>query len=68
MSDSDVINTLRLKLYEHKYSLEKNLAIKYHLLDHPKRDLLFAKAWDLGHGRGDSEVEFYYSELIDLVK
>jgi hypothetical protein len=32
-----------------------------------KRDLLYRLAWDYGHSAGYTEVDLYYSELVDLV-
>lgn len=38
------------------------------LENHPKRDLLYAKAFDLGHSAGYHEVANYYSDLAELLK
>lgn len=35
--------------------------------NHPKRELLYKKAWELGHSGGLSEVWYYLSELADLI-
>ena len=35
---------------------------------HPKADLLFSKAWSMGHSSGYGEVANYYDDLVDLVK
>lgn len=34
----------------------------------PKKDLLFGKAWDMGHSAGWAEVMSYGDELVDLIK
>ena len=34
----------------------------------PKRDLLWAKSWELGHANGLSEVEDVYDDLVELIK
>ena len=38
------------------------------IADNPKRDLLFNKAWELGHSYGLSEVYHYADELVCLIK
>ena len=49
---------------EHREKLDH----KYGVYGHPKAKRLYELAWDYGHGSGFSEVEFYYSELVDLIK
>ena len=49
---------------EHKAQLEK----QFHIVGHPKADLLYARAYEFGHSSGYSEVEYFYSELIELIK
>lgn len=36
--------------------------------NHPKRDLLWAKAWEHGHSAGLDDVDTWYSDLVELVK
>ena len=36
--------------------------------DNPKREQLWSKAWELGHSAGVSEVEYYYCDLVELIK
>lgn len=36
--------------------------------NNPKRDLLFSKAWELGHSSGFTEVVCYFNDLVDLIK
>lgn len=38
------------------------------ITDHPKADLLFSKAWEMGHAYGYSEVWSYMQDLVDLVR
>lgn len=38
------------------------------VVNHPKRDLLWAKAWEHGHSAGLSEVEIWYDDLVELLK
>jgi len=40
----------------------------YHMKGHDKADLLYSKAWHMGHSGGLTEVANYYSDLIELVK
>lgn len=34
---------------------------------HPKADLLWGKAWEMGHSAGLDEVMIYYEDLAELV-
>lgn len=36
--------------------------------DNPKRDLLFEKAWELGHSSGLQEVYSYAEDLVGLIR
>jgi len=38
------------------------------LYKHPKADMLYDKAWELGHSSGLSDVWDYMFDLVDLVK
>lgn len=38
------------------------------VVGNPKADLLWSKAWELGHANGLSEVECYYDDLVELIK
>lgn len=46
----------------------KDLEEECGMTGHPKADLLFDKAWDLGHSSGFNEVAIYYTDLVELVK
>lgn len=48
--------------------LKVRLEEKYGVVGHPKADLLFDMAWDYGHSGGEEGVEFYYEDLIELIK
>lgn len=37
------------------------------LTEHPKANLLYAKAWEMGHSCGLSEVVNYAEDLVELV-
>ncbi len=47
---------------------EADLAELHGVTGNPKASLLFAKAWDLGHSSGYSEVASYYDDLVCLIK
>ena len=40
---------------------------EYEMTDHPKRDLLWSKAYDHGHSAGYGEVLSWYDDLHDLI-
>lgn len=44
------------------------LAKEHGLVNHPKLDLLYAKAWEHGHADGLSEVAYWFEDLAELVK
>lgn len=46
------------KCIYHEFGVENN----------PKKDLLFEKAWELGHSGGYDEVYNYFGDLVDLIK
>jgi hypothetical protein len=41
---------------------------KYDVTDNPKRDKCYHLAYEYGHSSGDSEIEYYFSELVELIK
>ena len=48
--------------------LENHLAKQCGVENHPRRGLLWSKAWEYGHSNGFSEVEWYYRDLVELMK
>ena len=56
------------KARELKYQFKGTLEREHNLVGHPKADLLFEKAWDLGHASGLQDVESYYADLAELIK
>lgn len=40
---------------------------EYGMREHPKREKLWAKAWDRGHSEGLSQVLWWYDDLYELV-
>lgn len=47
---------------------ERDLYKDLEISKHPKRSLLFSKAWDRGHAYGLSEVYSVACDLVDLIK
>lgn len=45
-----------------------DLEVEYHMVGHDKADLLYSKAYELGHSGGIQEVANCYSDLVELVK
>ena len=52
------------KKTEHK----QKLAQEHGLVNDPKLDLLYQKAWEHGHANGYSEVEFWFKDLAELLR
>lgn len=50
------------------YNFKNDMFQEYGVEDNPKVELLFNKCWDLGHSNGFSDVYYYFSELVDLIK
>lgn len=44
-----------------------DLEVAFGMMGHAKADLLYSKAWQMGHSAGLNEVASYYSDLVDLV-
>lgn len=45
-----------------------DLEAEFDMVGHDKADLLYSKAWQMGHSGGMQEVANYYSDLVELVK
>ena len=41
---------------------------KHEVENNPKREACYKLAWDYGHSSGFSEVESYFSDLVELIK
>lgn len=46
----------------------RDLEAHYDMVGHPKADLLYGKAYQMGHSGGMQEVANYYSDLVELVR
>lgn len=51
---------------EHKFKHDALAALG--LLEHPKRDTLYALAYEHGHANGYSEIYYYMESLSELLK
>jgi hypothetical protein len=73
-SDYDTKIELAMARTEYRDSVhEMNMRFKMDLfssnniVDNPKAELLWDKAWDYGHSFGLSAVEEHFDDLIDLI-
>ena len=42
---------------------------EYHkVMNNPKRDLCFSKAWSMGHAYGYNEVALIFDDIVELIK
>ncbi len=41
---------------------------EYGVSDNPKRNVLFSKAWSMGHSSGLNEVLNYFDDLVELIQ
>ena len=46
----------------------KSLFETFDVANHPKRDKVFALAWERGHSAGFYEVANEFADLVDLIK
>jgi hypothetical protein len=46
----------------------RDLEVTYDMVGHVKADLLYGKAYEMGHSAGFQEVASYYSDLVELVQ
>jgi hypothetical protein len=44
-----------------------DLEVTYHMVGHPKADLLYGKAYQRGHSGGHSNVASEYADMVELV-
>ena len=47
---------------------KKDLEAVFGTAGNPKADLLYSKAWDLGHDNGLNEVLTYYNDFVELIR
>lgn len=46
---------------------KSDLESHFNMTNHPKKDMLYSKAWDHGHASGYSEVLYWYEDLHELL-
>lgn len=49
-------------------AFRKALAVEYGVVANPKFDKAYSIACSMGHSSGYSEIEIYFSELVELIK
>jgi hypothetical protein len=60
-------------MISHNYSWDQEELFKealeklYEVSNNPKKNLLYSKAYELGHSSGLHEVEYFYDILVDLI-
>lgn len=47
---------------------KKDLYAEYEVTDNPKADQALSIAWRFGHPMGYREVEYYFGDLVELIK
>jgi cell division septum initiation protein DivIVA len=50
-----------------KEEFKRDIEEDYGTGNNSKKDLLFNKAWEMGHGNGYNSVKDYYDNLVDLI-
>lgn len=67
----EAMNKARIAYRDEDARLEalfrSDMEAEYGMVGHPKADMLYSKADELGHSGGFSEIHNYYSELVELV-
>jgi hypothetical protein len=49
-------------------AFQKALAVEYGVVGNPKFGKLYSIAYSIGHSSGNSEIEHYFSEMVELIK
>jgi hypothetical protein len=49
-------------------ALRERLEKENGLAEHPRREMLWNKAWEHGHSAGLADVEYYYDDMAELLK
>jgi hypothetical protein len=67
----EVSHDAHMKLYrEENLKLQNefrtDLIDKYEMTNHPKANVIFDKAWDIGCSSGLESVEYYFQDLMEL--
>jgi hypothetical protein len=67
----EVSYNAHIKLYQDESiklqnEFRKDLILKYEMNKHPKANVIFDKAWDIGCSSGLQSVEYYFTDIMDL--
>ena len=67
----EVSYNAHMKLYQEENlrlqnEFREDLIEKYDMTHHPKANVIFDKAWDIGCSSGLESVDYYYADLMDL--
>lgn len=66
--NADEVKAYRAKTKEMEALFKKDLFEEFEIVEHPKRELLFSKSWELSHDSGLEEVYYTFSDLFELIK
>lgn len=47
---------------------KSDLFIDLGIVGHPKAELLYSKAWEMGHANGFSDVYYYAGEFVEFLR
>jgi hypothetical protein len=69
----EVSYSAHMKHYEEenkrlKDEFRRDLIAEYEMTNHPKANKIFDKAWELGRSSGYKEIEYYFQDLVSIVK
>jgi len=67
----EVSYNAHMKLYQEENlrlqnEFRRNLIDKYSMTNHPKADVIFDKAWDIGCSSGLESVMYYFRDIMEL--
>ena len=67
----EVSYNAHMKLYQEENlrlqdEFRRDLIEKYGMINHPKANAIFDKAWDIGCSSGLESVDYYFSDIMDL--
>ena len=67
----EVSYNAHMKLYQEEFvklqeEFRRDIIIKYEMTNHPKANVIFDKAWDIGCSSGLQSVEYYFTDIMNL--
>ena len=66
--NKEAIKEYRAEIFSLENKFKEDLFAEYGVENNPKRELLYSKAWELGHSSGLNEVAIHFSDLVDLIQ